>query len=78
MLSYSLKCKKNTESKNPRDVKAKNKRIMFLSNCAVCGSKKSRFAKAHEASGTIVSLSNALSKITLERLIFNMSIKFMK
>ena len=35
MLSYSLKCRKNTESKNTKAVKAKNGRIMLLSNCAV-------------------------------------------
>ena len=43
MLSYCLKCKKNTESKNPVIVKTKNGRIMLSSNCAVCGSKKPRF-----------------------------------
>ena len=41
MLLYCLKCKKNTESKNPKVVKTKNGRIMLLSKCAVCDSKKS-------------------------------------
>ena len=49
MLSYCLKCRKNTESKNLRVVKTKNGRIMFLSNCAFCGSKKMRFIKEQEA-----------------------------
>ena len=31
MLSYCLKCRKNTESKNPKLVKSKNGRIMLLS-----------------------------------------------
>ena len=31
MLSYCLKCRKNTESKNPKLVKNKNGRIMLLS-----------------------------------------------
>ena len=31
--------------------KTKNVRIMLLSNCAVCGNKKSRFIKEQEASG---------------------------
>ena len=33
-------CRKNTESKNPKVVKKKNGRIMLLSNCAFCNSKK--------------------------------------
>ena len=45
MLSYCLKCRKNTESKNPKVIKTKNGRIMFLSKCAVCGSKNSKFIK---------------------------------
>ena len=30
MSSYCLKCRKNTESKNPKVVRNKNKRIMLL------------------------------------------------
>ena len=40
MLSYCLKCRKNTENKNPKFVKTKNERTMLLSKCAVCDSKK--------------------------------------
>ena len=36
MLFYCLKCRNNTEHKNPIIVKTKNGRIMLLSNCAVC------------------------------------------
>ena len=39
MLLYCLKCRKNTESKNPKVV-TKNDKIMLLSNCAACNSKK--------------------------------------
>ena len=35
MLSYCLKCRKTTESKNPKVAKTKNGRIMLLSKCAV-------------------------------------------
>ena len=45
-----MKCRKNTESKNPKVVK-KPGRIMVLSNCAVCGCKTPRFIKEQEASG---------------------------
>ena len=36
ILSYCFKCRKNAESKNPKDVKTINRRIMLLSKCAVC------------------------------------------
>ena len=38
MLSYRLKCKKNAESKNLRDIRTKNRRIILLSKCVVCDS----------------------------------------
>ena len=51
MLSCCLKCRKKTESKNPKFVRKKNGRIMLLSKCAGCDSKKSKFVKKQEASG---------------------------
>ena len=36
MLSYSLKCRKHTESKDPEVVKTKKGRIVLLSKCEVC------------------------------------------
>ena len=48
MLSYCSKCGKKTESENPNVVKTKNGRIMFLSKCALCNSKKSKFIKEQE------------------------------
>ena len=66
MLSYCLKCKKNTESKNPKAVKTKNKRIMPLSKCAVCESKKSKFIKQQKASGLLRSLE---TKIFLNKIL---------
>ena len=56
MLSYCLKCRKNTESKNLKVAKTKNGRMMFLSKCAVCDSKKSKFMKQQEVSGLLGSL----------------------
>ena len=55
MLSYCLKCRKNTESKNPKVVRAKNGSIMPLSKCAVCESKKLKFIKEQEAIGLLSS-----------------------
>ena len=45
MLSYCLKCKKNTESINPKVSKITNGKAMILSTCAISGSKKSKFIK---------------------------------
>ena len=59
MLSYCLKCKKNTESKNPEVVKTKNGKIMLLSRCAVCNSKKLKFIKEQEAKGLLANLLGA-------------------
>ena len=53
MLSYYLKCIKNTEGKNPKVVTTKNKRIMLLSKCSMCNSKKLKFLKKQEAKGLL-------------------------
>ena len=45
MLSFCLKCRKNTESKTSKVVTTKNGRIMLLSKSSVCNSKKSKFIK---------------------------------
>ena len=67
ILSYCLKCRKNTESKNPKVAKTKNGRIMLLSKCTVCDSKKSKFIKEQEDSGLLSSLGikTPLSKVLL-------------
>ena len=41
MLSYCLKCKRNTESINPKVSKTTNGKAIILPTCAICGSKKS-------------------------------------
>ena len=56
MLSYCLKSRKNTESKNPNFPRSKNGRLMFLSKCTVCDSKKLKFIKQQETSGLLSSL----------------------
>ena len=42
MLSYCLKCKKNTESINPKISATSNGKTMILSKCGICGSKRSK------------------------------------
>ena len=51
MLSYCLKCKRNTESINPKVLKTTNGKAIILPKCAICGSKKSKFMKEQEAKG---------------------------
>ena len=55
MLSYRLKCKKNTESVNPRVSATSNDRTTILSKCTICGSKISKFIKKQEAKGLLSS-----------------------
>ena len=67
MLSYCLKCKKNTESINPKFSKATNGKTMILSKCAICGSKKLKFIKEQQAKRLLINLGirTPLNKIPL-------------
>ena len=67
MLSYCLKCKKNTESINPNVSKTTNGKAMILSTCAICGSKKSKFIKEQQAKALLSNsgLKTQLNKIPL-------------
>ena len=62
-----LKCRKNTESKNPKVVKTKNGRMILLSKCAVCDSKNSKFIKDKKASVLLIisGIKASLTKIPL-------------
>ena len=46
-----FECRKNRESKTPKFLRTKNGRIMLLSKCEVCDSKKPKFIREQEASG---------------------------
>ena len=67
MQSYCLKCKKSTEIIDPQVLSTTNGRVMILSKCAVCGSKKSRFIKHQEAKGLLskLGIKTPLSKIPI-------------
>ena len=56
MLSHCLKCKKNTESINPKVSKTTNGKTIILSKCAICGSKKSKFIKEQQTKGLLSNL----------------------
>ena len=67
MLSCCSKRRKNTESKTPQVVRAKNGRMMLLSKCGVCNSRKSKFIKKQDTSWLLSSLgiNTPLSKLPL-------------
>ena len=67
MLSYRLKCKKNTESINPKVLKTVNGKTMILSKCVICGRKELKFIKEQQAKGLLNNLGirTPLNKIPL-------------
>ena len=56
MLTYCLKCKKNTNNKDAKMMRTKIGRFMLSSKCDVCGSKKSKFMNDQEAEGLLSNL----------------------
>ena len=74
MLTYCLKCKRNTKNIDSKMLKTKNSRLMLSSKCAICGSKKSRFMKEQEAKGLLSNLGikTPLSKIPLSDILFSL------
>ena len=67
MLSYCLKCKRNTESIIPKLSATSNGKTMILSKCAICGAKNSKFIKKQGAKRSLSSLGIriSLSKIPI-------------
>ena len=67
ILSYCLKGSKNTEGKNTKVVRTKNRWIMLLSKCSVCNIKKLKFHKEQNARWLLSSLGirTPLSKFSL-------------
>ena len=67
MESYCLKCKKYTKNIDPKVSSTSNNRLMILSKCAICGSKKSKFIKQQEAKGLLskLGIKTPLSKIPI-------------
>ena len=70
--TYSLVCKKYTKNNNPKIVRNRQNRVMIQSNCATCGSKKSRFIKEQQAMGILSNLGvkTPLSKVPLINILF--------
>ena len=70
--TYCLSCRKNNKNTNLKIVKSKNNRSIIQSNCAICGSKKSRFIKEQQAKGLLSNLGikTPLSKVPLLNILF--------
>ena len=70
--TYCLACRKNTKNINPKIVRNRQNRSMIQSNCAICGSKKSRFIKEQQAMGILSNLGikTPLSKVPLLNILF--------
>ena len=56
MESYCLKCRKYTKNKNPQVSSTSNSKLMILSKCAICNSKKSKFINKQETKGLLSNL----------------------
>ena len=67
MESYCLKCKKYTKNINPRVSSTINGKLMKLSKCAICNSKKSEFINQQKAKGLLskLGIKTPLSKVPL-------------
>ena len=65
MESYCLKCKKHTKNINPQVFSTSNGKMMILTKCAICGSRKSKFINKQEAKGlsSNLAIKTPLSKI---------------
>ena len=65
--TYCLKCRKHTKTINPQVSSTSNVKIMILSRCEICNSKKSKFINQQEAKVLLNKLGSKtpLSKIPL-------------
>ena len=72
MMTYCLVYKKNTNNIDAKMMKTKNGRFVLSSECAICGSKKSKLIKEQEAEGLLSNLGigTPLSKIPLLNVLF--------
>ena len=70
--TYCLVCRKYTKNNNPKLVRNRQDTLMIQSNCAKCGSKKSRFIKEQQAMGILSNLGikTPLSKVPLLNILF--------
>ena len=67
METYLLKCRKYTKNINPQVSSTSNGKIMILSRCEICNSKKSKFINQQEAKGLLskLGIKTPLSKVPI-------------
>ena len=67
MESHCLICRKYTENINPQVSSTSNGKVMILSKCPICNSKKSKFIDKQEAKGLLskLGMKTPLSKIAV-------------
>ena len=53
---YCLKCRKYTKNIHPQVCSTSNGKIMILSRCAICNTKKFKFIKKQEVKGLLSEL----------------------
>ena len=70
--TYCLACRKYTKNNNPKIIRNIQNRSMIQSNCAICGSKKSRFIKEQQAMGILrnLDIKTPLTKVPLLNILF--------
>ena len=70
--TYCLVCRKYSKNINPKIVRNRQNRSMIQSNCAICGSKNSRFIKEQQAMGirSNLGIKTPLSKVPLLNILF--------
>ena len=64
---YCLKCKKYKKNIDPKVLSTNNNRLIILSKCAICGSKKSKFITHQEAKWLLskLGIKTPLSKLPI-------------
>ena len=69
MESHCLKCKKHTKNINPLVSSTSNGKMMILSKCVICASKKSKFINKQDGKGLLskLGIKTSLSKIIVFR-----------
>ena len=70
--AYCLVCKDYTKSINPKTFRNRQNRYIIQSNCATCGSKKSRFIKEQKALRILskLGIKTPLSQVPLLNILF--------
>ena len=73
MLTYYVKCGKDTENIDPKMARTKNHKLIMQSKWPVCRIKRSRFVKEQEAKGLLsdLGIKTPLSKIPLLNVLFH-------